>query len=165
MWLRQRGDFSFSSMPPRGVGGYIVSDSILIANKSQYPAALYMYANLRVRVLQECWTVEFGNIFEGGGRHLLAGYSSGSIRLFDLTAGTERWSKSLGGGVTCAAFDRPNIEMNKFSAVCMDSIMHTFDARTLHSENVSLFSDICPVDWQGSSIQDEAQTFCFHFGL
>lgn len=69
---------------------------------------------------------------------MLAGYSSGTVRLFDLTAGSERWSADLGSGVTGVSFDRPDIEMNKFHAVCMNSTLHTFDARTLHSHRVSL---------------------------
>lgn len=92
--------------------------------------------------MQECWTVGFGNAMASGHRQLLAGYSSGAVRLFDLAAGKERWSCNLGSGVTSAAFDRQDIEMNKFSAVCMNSTFHTFDARTLHSKKVETS---CPI--------------------
>ena len=87
--------------------------------------------------MQECWTVGFGNAISTGHCQLLAGFSSGTLRLYDLAAGRERWSCDLGSGVTCAEFDRQDIEMNKFNAVCMDSMLHTFDARTLHSKKVS----------------------------
>ena len=88
-------------------------------------------------LLQECWSVAFGNAISAGKRQVLAGFSSGAVKLFDLAAGKERWSGNLGSGVTCVAFDRPDIEMNKFSAVCMNSTLHTFDARTLHSSKVT----------------------------
>jgi hypothetical protein len=66
----------------------------------------------------------------------LAGYCNGDIRLFDLRAGTERWSTNLGSGVIGVDFDRPDIDMNKFVAVCMDSKLHAADARTQHSTKV-----------------------------
>jgi outer membrane protein assembly factor BamB len=91
--------------------------------------------------LQECFTVAFGNVHQGADRQLLAGYCNGDLRLFDLRTGTQRWSTNLGSGVTSVDFDRPDIDMNKFVAVCMKSTLHAVDARTLHSTKVCLLGD------------------------
>lgn len=77
---------------------------------------------------------------QGADRQLLAGYCNGDLRLFDLRAGTERWSTNLGSGVIGVDFDRPDIDMNKFVAVCMNSVLHAADARTQHSTKVTLAS-------------------------
>ena len=42
----------------------------------------------------DCWAVAFGNSFTDEERCLLAGYSDGHIRLFDLRTNTMRWQAS-----------------------------------------------------------------------
>ncbi len=43
----------------------------------------------------ECWAVAFGNSCTDEDRCLLAGYSDGQIRLYDLRTNTLRWQASL----------------------------------------------------------------------
>ena len=45
-----------------------------------------------------------------------------------------RWETNLQKGVCGVAFDRQDIAMNKFSAACLESHCHFFDARTQHSK-------------------------------
>ena len=79
----------------------------------------------------------FGNAHSTASRCILAGYNNGDLKLNDLRAGpSAAWQTNVGSGVVGVGFDRPDTEMNKFAAACMDSSLHMFDARTRHPVKV-----------------------------
>ena len=47
-----------------------------------------------------------------------------------------RWEANVKNGVCGVSFDRANIQMNKFVATCLESLVHVFDARTQHPQQV-----------------------------
>lgn len=97
----------------------------------------------------ECWAVAYGNAHNQADRCLLAGYSSGELKLFDLRTGSQRWQNNLGSGVVAVEFDRYDIEMNKFTAACMSSILYVFDARTQHTTKVTSVTEADAPAWPG----------------
>ena len=85
---------------------------------------------------QECWDVAIGNHHSEADPYILASYSNGDLRMFDVGTGSQIWTTNLNSGVVAAKCDRADIEMNKFTAVCMNSQFHTFNARTRHASKV-----------------------------
>lgn len=81
---------------------------------------------------RDCWTVSFGNSYNDEERCVLAGYDNGDVKLFDLRTHTVRWEKNCSNGVTCAEFDRKDIEMNKVVVTTLESSFMCFDMRTQH---------------------------------
>ena len=76
-----------------------------------------------------------GNHHANGKLNVLASFSKGELMLLEEDVVT--WTKQLGSGVVAASFDRPDINMNKFSAVCMDSRVLSYDARTRPPDKVN----------------------------
>jgi WD40 repeat protein len=83
--------------------------------------------------LRDCWTVSFGNSYNDEERCVLAGYDNGDVKLFDLRTQSVRWEKNCNNGITCAEFDRNDIEMNKVVVTSLESSFMCFDMRTQHS--------------------------------
>ena len=82
--------------------------------------------------IRDCWSVAFGNSHNDDERCVLAGYDNGDVKLFDLRANSIRWEGNVGNGVTCAQFDRPDIEMNKMVVTTLESRFRMYDLRTQH---------------------------------
>ncbi len=85
--------------------------------------------------LRDCWTVSFGNSYNDEERCVLAGYDNGDVKLFDLRTQSVRWEKNCSNGVTCAEFDRKDIEMNKVIVTTLESSFMCYDMRTYHGED------------------------------
>lgn len=89
---------------------------------------------------RDCWTVTFGNSYNDEERCVLAGYDNGDVKLFDLKTNSVRWEKNFSNGITCAEFDRKDIEMNKIVVTTLESTFQCFDMRTQH--NVDGFASL-----------------------
>lgn len=81
---------------------------------------------------RDCWSVAFGNSYNDEERCIVAGYDNGDIKLFDLRTNTMRYETNISNGVTCAEFDRKDIEMNKLVVTTLESRIRLFDMRTQH---------------------------------
>lgn len=92
--------------------------------------------------MQECWATSVGNVSDKTTPQLLAAFSQGALKMFDMGTGCQGWTTSLDKGVVAVSFDRQDIAMNKFLAVCMDSRVDVFDARTQHPEMVNSSSGL-----------------------
>jgi WD40 repeat protein len=84
---------------------------------------------------RDCWTVSFGDSFSDADRCLAAGYDNGDVKLFDLRTNTVRWETNCRNGVTCAEFDRNDIEMNKLMVTTLESTFRCYDMRTRHRKD------------------------------
>lgn len=81
---------------------------------------------------RDCWSVAFGNSYNDEERCVLAGYDNGDVKMFDLRTGSVRYETNVKNGVCGLEFDRKEIPMNKFTATCLESQFHVWDARTQH---------------------------------
>ncbi|KAH9507210.1 WD repeat-containing protein 92 [Bulinus truncatus] len=81
---------------------------------------------------RDCWTVAFGDSYNGQERCVAAGYDNGDIKLFDLRNMSLKWETNVKNGVCCLEFDRKDIPMNKLVATTLESKFHVFDMRTQH---------------------------------
>lgn len=84
---------------------------------------------------RDCWTVTFGNVYNEEERCVLAGYDNGDVKLFDLRTHSIRWETNCNNGITCAEFDRKDIEMNKVIVATLESKFKCYDMRTQHSND------------------------------
>ena len=84
---------------------------------------------------RDCWTVNFGNSYNDEERCVVAGYDNGDVKLFDLRTQSVRWEKNYNNGITCAEFDRKDIEMNKVIVTTLESNFMCLDMRTKHSSD------------------------------
>jgi WD40 repeat protein len=84
---------------------------------------------------RDCWTVSFGDSYNDMDRCLVTGYDNGDVKLFDLRTNTVRWETNCSNGVTCAEFDRKDIEMNKLIVTTLESTFRCYDMRTRHAKD------------------------------
>lgn len=76
---------------------------------------------------QDCWTVAFGNTFNGSERCIGAGYDNGDIRLFDLRAMAVRWEANVRQGVCHIEFDVKTIALNRLAVGTLNGGVFVFD--------------------------------------
>ena len=84
---------------------------------------------------RDCWTVAFGNSNNDQERCIVAGYDNGDVKLLDLRTNSIRWEYNCSNGVTCAEFDRKEIEMNKLVVTTLESTFQCYDMRTQHPKD------------------------------
>lgn len=102
-------------------------------------------------VSPECWSVNVGNAKNDSEPMILAGYSDGTVKMFDLrrvnmSGGNNSpplyWETNVGRGVCGVEFDRKAIEMNKFLVTCLESHSKVFDARTFNPKRGGFSSSV-----------------------
>ena len=113
---------------------------------------------------RECWSVAFGNASNLNDRMVSAGFDNGDIKLFDLRTMTLHWETNVPNGVCSVAFDRPEIEMNKLSATCLEGRIHMWDLRTKHpKEGYAEWTDRVEKDhhtiWGGRFLRQNREIF------
>jgi WD40 repeat protein len=79
---------------------------------------------------RDCWTVAFGNAFDGTERSIAAGFDNGDLKLFDLRTSQMIWETNVENGVTAIEFDRPDIRQNKLLVTSLESKFRMYDLRT-----------------------------------
>jgi len=84
--------------------------------------------------VRDCWSVAFGNAYNGEERCIAAGYDNGDVKLFDLRTMTERWSDNVKNGICGVEFDRKDIQMNKLQVTTLESRFRIYDMRTQHPQ-------------------------------
>ena len=101
----------------------------------------------------ECWSVNIGNETNKNNPMILAGYSDGTVKMYDIRKKRTKWETNTGRGVCGVEFDRKSIEMNKFMVTCLESHSRVYDARTFN-ENRGGFSSsvITPAAQNGPTI-------------
>ena len=102
------------------------------------------------KVSPECWSVNVGNAKNDSEPMILAGYSDGTVKMFDLRrvknsgeySTSLYWETNVDRGVCGVEFDRKAIEMNKFVVTCLESQSKVFDARTFNPKRGGFSSSV-----------------------
>ena len=97
--------------------------------------------------VSECWSINVGNAKNDSEPMILAGYSDGMVKMFDLRRGNGGepalyWETNVSRGVCGVEFDRKAIEMNKFVVTCLESHSKVFDARTFNRKRGGFSSSV-----------------------